>query len=518
MLAKMGAMAFSYDLFGWDGESLLQVTPADHRRALVESLQALNATRILDFLLTMKNVDTNSVGITGASGGGSHTMAMTAIDDRIKLSVPVVMMSSYHSGGCPCESGMGIHLCAGGTNNVEIAAMAAPRPQLIISDGKDWTQHVPEIGFPFVERVYGFYGKKNNVENVHLANEGHDYGFSKRKAMYEFVAQHFGLNINVVKDKDGNITESNVTIEKAPAMYVFGEKGERLPASALKGFENISKIFKEESAKAHEQRYKVGVIDLMLLKRQKLGAFQVAKDVGADGLEVDMGGLGNRPTFDNKLLIDSIRQQFLNKAKELDLQIPSLGMTGYYAQSFCERSLFIQSVRDCIKTMKLMDVKVAFLPLGVQCDLVKRPELRDSVVSRLKVAGKMAQDAGVVIGIETALDATGELKLLQDVGSPAIKSYFNFSNAIKNGRNLEKELQILGKDNIIQIHCTDDDGVWLQNDPKIDMHKVKATLDKMGWSGWLVVERSRDAKDPHNVRKNYGANTAYVKSIFQTAN
>jgi sugar phosphate isomerase/epimerase len=193
-------------------------------------------------------------------------------------------------------------------------------------------------------------------------------------------------------------------------------------------------------------------------------------------------------------------------------------MTGYYAQSFCERPQFIQSVQDCIKTMKLMNVKVAFLPLGVQCDLVKSPGLRDSVVSRLKVAGKMAQDAGVVIGIESALDAADELKLLQDVGSPAIKSYFNFSNAIKNGRDLEKELQILGKDNIIQIHCTDDDGVWLQNDPKIDMHKVKAILDKMDWSGWLVVERSRDAKDPHNVKKNYGANTAYVKSIFQTAN
>jgi sugar phosphate isomerase/epimerase len=229
-----------------------------------------------------------------------------------------------------------------------------------------------------------------------------------------------------------------------------------------------------------------------------------------------MGGLGNRPTFDNQLLIDSVRQQFLNKAKELNLQIPSLGMTGYYAQSFCQREQFIQSIQDCITTMKLMNVKVAFLPLGVQCDLVKKPELRDSVVSRLKVAGKMAEEAGVVIGIESALDAKGEKQLLQDVGSPAIKSYFNFSNAIKNGRDLSKELKTLGKKYIIQIHCTNDDGVWLQNDPKIDMKAVKKTLDKMHWSGWLVIERSRDAKDPRNVKKNFGANTAYVKSIFQT--
>jgi sugar phosphate isomerase/epimerase len=266
-----------------------------------------------------------------------------------------------------------------------------------------------------------------------------------------------------------------------------------------------------------KQRYKVAVIDLMILKRQKLGAFQLTKDIGADGVEVDMGGLGNRPTFDNQLLIDSVRQMFLDKARELGLEIPSLGMTGYYAQSFCQREQFIQSIKDCITTMKLMNVKVAFLPLGIQCDLVKKPELRDSVVSRLKVAGKMAEQAGVIIGIETALDAKGEKKLLQDVGSPAIRSYFNFSNAIKNGRDLNKELTTLGKKYIVQIHCTDDDGVWLQNDPKIDMKGVKKTLDKMHWSGWLVIERSRDAKDPHNVKKNFGANTAYVKSIFQTA-
>ena len=259
----------------------------------------------------------------------------------------------------------------------------------------------------------------------------------------------------------------------------------------------------------------MAVIDLMILKRQKLSAFQLTKELGADGVEVDMGGLGNRVTFDNKLLIDSVRQQFLAKAKELNLEIPSLAMTGYYAQSFCQREHFIQSIQDCITTMKLMNVKVAFLPLGIQCDLVKKPELRDSVINRLKVAGKIAEKAGVVIGIETALDAKGEKQLLQDINSPAIKSYFNFSNALKNGRDLEDELKTLGKKYIVQIHCTDDDGVLLKDNTRLDMKKVKKTLDKMGWSGWLVIERSRDAKEPSNVKKNFGSNTAYLKSIFQ---
>lgn len=523
MQAKMGAMAFSYDLFGWDGESILQIDPKDHRRSLVQSIQVLNTERILDYLLSLKEADEKRVAITGASGGGSQTMLLTALDDRIRLSVPVAMLSSYHSGGCPCESGMGVHLCGGGTNNAEIASMAAPRPQLVVSDGKDWTQHVPENEFPFLQRIYGFYDAKAQAENAHLPKEGHDYGPSKRQAMYAFLAKQFGLKADKLKTKSGAFDEAGIIIEEENALKVFGAKGEKLPANAVKGFANVTAVFNSAVGAAANadvydfsaQPYKVAVVDLMILKRQKLGAFPLTKEIGADGVEVDMGGLGNRPTFDNKLLIDSVRNQFLSKAAELNLQIPSLAMTGYYAQSFCQREQFMQSINDCIATMKAMNVKIAFLPLGIQCDLVKNPQLRDSVISRLKIAGKLAEAAGVVIGIESALDAKGEKKLLKDVGSPAIKSYFNFSNALKNGRDVNKELRILGKDNIVQIHCTDDDGVWLQNNTRLNLHHVKKTLDDMGWHGWLVIERSRDAKDPRNVRKNFGANTTYVKSIFQ---
>jgi L-ribulose-5-phosphate 3-epimerase len=264
-----------------------------------------------------------------------------------------------------------------------------------------------------------------------------------------------------------------------------------------------------------KQRYKVAVIDLMILKRQKLSAFELSREIGADGIELDMGGLGNRDTFDSKLADPVLRQQFMDKAKELNLEICSLAMTGFYAQSLATRPTYKQMIGDCIATMKAMGVKVAFLPLGVQGDLVKNPELRPAIVERLKIAGQMAKKAGVVIGIETALDARAELQLLNDIGSAHIKSYFNFSNAIKNGRDLHQELRTLGKKNIVQIHCTNDDGVWLQNDPKIDMKAVKRTLDDMGWKGWLVVERSRDATNPRNVKWNFTANTTYVKSVFQ---
>lgn len=266
------------------------------------------------------------------------------------------------------------------------------------------------------------------------------------------------------------------------------------------------------SGKSH---YGIAVSDLMILKRQKLGAVQLAKELGADGLEVDMGGLGNRETFDSKLADPETRKQFIDESHALGIRFCSLAMTGFYAQSFATRPTYMKMVGDCISTMKAMGVKIAFLPLGIQGDLAKNPELRPAIVERLKVAGKMAADSGVIIGIETSLDAKGDKRLLKEIGSPAVKIYFNFANPVKAGRDLCRELKTLGRDRICQIHCTNEDGVWLQNDPQINMPKVKHTLDKMGWKGWLVALRSRDQKDPRNVKWNFGANVSYLKSIFE---
>ena len=306
------------------------------------------------------------------------------------------------------------------------------------------------------------------------------------------------------------LTQAGIVVTGAVLLPQFVRASEGFTGSLAPASTGFAGLFAPAKS-----RYKVAVVDLMILKRQKLSAIQLTMDIGADGLEIDMGGLGNRDTFENKLADPATRQEFLDKAKELHIEICSLAMTGFYAQSLATRPTYKRMVQDCINTMKEMNVKVGFLPLGIQGDLVKNPELRPAIVERLKVIGKMARKARVVIGIETALDATQERKLLKDINSKGIKSYFNFSNPLKNGRDLEKELRILGKKNICQIHCTDDDGVWLQNNPRINMERVKATLDDMGWSGWLVIERSRDANDTKNVKRNFAANTAYVKSVFQ---
>jgi len=244
-LARMGAVVFSYDMFAW-GESMLQVDKNEHRTGLAMTMQTLNSIRVLDFLTTLPFIDSKRIGVTAASGGGTQTLLIAALDDRIAVSVPVVMVASHFFGGCPCESGMPIHQCTDlGTNNAEIAAMASPRPQLVVSDGSDWTQTVPTIEFPYMQKVYGLYGKTANVENVHLANDVHDYGINKRLAMYDFMARKLGLNINAVKDKEGKVDESKCAIEKHEAMLVFGKEG-KLPANAIKGPKAIKKVLKEQ--------------------------------------------------------------------------------------------------------------------------------------------------------------------------------------------------------------------------------------------------------------------------------
>ncbi|WP_321426807.1 sugar phosphate isomerase/epimerase family protein [uncultured Bacteroides sp.] len=268
-------------------------------------------------------------------------------------------------------------------------------------------------------------------------------------------------------------------------------------------------------SKKKASKYRIAACDWMILKRQKIGSFKLVSELKGDGVEVDMGGLGTRDSFDNKLRQASFRKLFKEEAAKYKLEIPSIAMSGFYAQSFVKRENYKDLVQDCIQTMVGMGAKIAFLPLGVGCDLTKNPEMRPELVKRLKIIGKMASKAGVVIGIETSLDAEGDVKLLSEINSSSIKIYYNFQNPLVAGRDLYKELRILGKKRICQIHCTDTDDVLLPYNKRLDMNKVKNTLDEIGWSGWLVVERSRDKNDPRNVKKNFGTNIDYLKQIFQ---
>jgi sugar phosphate isomerase/epimerase len=259
------------------------------------------------------------------------------------------------------------------------------------------------------------------------------------------------------------------------------------------------------------QRYRVAACDWMLLKRQRLGAFPLAKECGLDGVEVDMGSLGNRPNFDNKLLDPAVRRQFLEASQSTGVAICSLAMSAFYGQSFADHPNADRFVDEWTGLMKAMGVRVGFLPFGVKGDVRKDPAVRRRFVNALRRVAPKAEAAGAVIGIETNLDADGHKRFLDDVGSPAVQVYYNLGDALENGSDIYKEIRALGKDRICQIHCKEGD-VWLGNGA-INFRRVKDSLDAIGWGGWLVIERSR--MPGKSVKENFSANARFLKTVFQ---
>ena len=159
------------------------------------------------------------------------------------------------------------------------------------------------------------------------------------------------------------------------------------------------------------ERYSVGVCDWMVLKRQKLGVFALAKELGCDGVELDMGGLGDREAFDNQLRDDAKAALFKHTADSLGIRIGAVAMSGFYAQDLTKKDTYMSLLSDCFDTMdKMGGVEVAFLPLG-GCgnDWAVNKERRAQVVKRLHDIGEAAKARGKVVGIDTPLDAKGNL-------------------------------------------------------------------------------------------------------------
>jgi hypothetical protein len=189
-LARQGYVVLTLDMVGYNDTKQVEHKFGGREEELWSytplGLQLWNGIRALDYLQSLPDVDSNRIAATGASGGGTQTFLLAAVDDRVKFAAPVNMISAYMQGGCVCEGAPGLRV---DTFNVELAAIVAPRPMLMVSCTGDWTQHTPKEEFPAMQKMYELYDEKTRVENAHI-NAKHNYNAESRAAVYRFLAKH----------------------------------------------------------------------------------------------------------------------------------------------------------------------------------------------------------------------------------------------------------------------------------------------------------------------------------------
>lgn len=246
-LARMGATVFSYSMVGWQDS---RQTAHDDPRVL--ALQTWNSIRVLDYLIGLARIDPQRVGISGVSGGGTQTLYLTLVDDRVKVSAPVAIVDpAVAPEGCLCAGVLAL-MHPARTNAIEFAAAAAPRPQLFVSVGEhDPARDLPTVGLPFLRHVYGLTGAAEKLVASHLADEGHDLGPAMRRLVYEFFAAHLPLEPNrflaVDKTSANPLFVEDLTkirIETPKQMEAFSA-AHPLPPHALSGSEAVGAAFEK---------------------------------------------------------------------------------------------------------------------------------------------------------------------------------------------------------------------------------------------------------------------------------
>ncbi len=204
-LARQGFVVFTYDMVGYNDTMQTPHAFGDRREQLWGfgplGLQLWNSIRAVDFVQSLPDVDGEKIGATGASGGGTQTFLLSAVDDRLKYSSPVNMISAIMQGGSPCENAPNLRV---GTFNVEIGALMSPRPMLMVSATGDWTKNTLREEYPATRSIYELYDKAEFVKAVQI-DAPHNYNQQSREAVYRFFAGRVQGDPNADGIKEGPI-------------------------------------------------------------------------------------------------------------------------------------------------------------------------------------------------------------------------------------------------------------------------------------------------------------------------
>ncbi len=243
-LARQGCVVFTYDMVGYVDSKQINHQFGGEREWLwgisLHGLQLWNGIRAVDFLLTLDDVDPDRIACTGASGGGTQTFSLMAVDERVRVAAPVNMISAHFQGGCLCENGPNLRLDA---NNVEFGAMMAPRPLLMVSASGDWTNETPRVEYPAIRSIYKLFDAPDHVYSVQI-DAPHNYNKDSREAVYAWFGKWLLGEENTEKLK-----EKEFTVEEDEALRVF--PGD-LPEGAVDAEELTAYLKKMSEAQLQE--------------------------------------------------------------------------------------------------------------------------------------------------------------------------------------------------------------------------------------------------------------------------
>ena len=280
----------------------------------------------------------------------------------------------------------------------------------------------------------------------------------------------------------------------------------RLGAAAASAFAFAPaiRLFGDET----QRRFKIGACDWSLGKRQQLAALDVAKAIGLDGVQVSFGPEG----AEYDLRKAAVRRAYADKCDKLGLEIAALAMGILNQRPYASDPEAEKWVVDCVDVMEKMNQHIVLLAFFSKGDINGRPEAQKAVIDRLRKVAPRAEKAGVILGIESMLNADDHLRIIDAVGSPAVQVYYDVANMTRAGYNIYKEIRQIGKDRICQIHMKENGA--LLGKGKVDFPRVKEALDDIGWSGWLIIEGAR--VKGKSLEECYKWNQKYLRSIFPT--
>ncbi|MDB5328744.1 MAG: hypothetical protein JWM57_4313 [Phycisphaerales bacterium] len=278
---------------------------------------------------------------------------------------------------------------------------------------------------------------------------------------------------------------------------------------------------------AKDRRFKIAGDDLFLLARQKVKAFKVAKKAGLDGIQVDMGSLPQGAEFKTTLTDPAIFDQYMAATKETGVEIASMAWFAMYAHVYPDMPIAVDVGHQWIETIVKMGCKLGYMPLMTKDGTLAEPEhaaVWQRTVDTFKKFAPAAEKAGVVLGIESNINADGYKKFLDAVGSPAVRAFYNPGVGLDNGYDVYADIRALGKDRVCALHLEQGSVAMMAGDPAekferrfgdglINFPKLRYVLMNMEWGGWMSIARSR-LKGTTSPDTNMLANAKFLHDLF----